>query len=252
MFQGHSNFGFMRQQCGRKLQLSRFGEAVLEVIFPEDTRIRSRKVVTRSRARSTGKYPSWKMGRMVQWESENELNAYRCLDMAPEVKAFHEQPLLLKYMLNGEEHYHYPDVLVDYGDSRELWEIKPKAQALKQEYVDRTLFLEAMLPKLGFTYRMVLAEELAAQPRLDTVLALLKHGRNPVTASARESVRRVLLGAPVVTWGQASNGYLGINGRSILARLVLEGVLSCDIGQRLTPTTQFSMSFEKSSMGVTP
>lgn len=249
MHQGHPNFDLVKLHCSRRHLLNKFGDTVLEIIFPDDNKIRSRKVVTRSRARPTGKYPSWKMGRMVQWESHNELNAYRLLDTAPDVKAFHEQPLLLKYVLNGEEHKHYPDVLVDYGDSRELWEIKPTAQAMNQEYVERTRFFEASLPKLGFTYKMVLAEDLAAQPRLNTVLALLRHGRNSVGNSARESVRRLLVAAPVVTWGQASDGHLGTNGREILARLVLEGMLSCDIEQALAPTTQFWMSPAKGSKG---
>src|SRR5215813_8651303 len=45
----------------------------------------SRNVVTRSRVRPTGKYPSWKMERMLEWESRNELHAFRLLDCDPSV-----------------------------------------------------------------------------------------------------------------------------------------------------------------------
>ena len=43
-------------------------DAVLELIYPGTGKLRSRKVVSRSRARATGKFPSWKMGRMIQWD----------------------------------------------------------------------------------------------------------------------------------------------------------------------------------------
>src|SRR5579859_7695488 len=46
---------------------------ILAVQPPPDGKIRARKVVSRSRARGTGKFPSWKMGRMIQWESTYEL-----------------------------------------------------------------------------------------------------------------------------------------------------------------------------------
>jgi len=44
---------------------------ITSIDSPEDGKLRTRKVVTRSRHRSTKKYPSWKVGRMVQCESEN-------------------------------------------------------------------------------------------------------------------------------------------------------------------------------------
>jgi hypothetical protein len=65
---------------------------VLRIAFSSAERVRSRRVVTRSRFRPTGKYPSWKMERMLQWESINELNAFRLLDCDPGVTVFSEQP----------------------------------------------------------------------------------------------------------------------------------------------------------------
>ena len=39
---------------------------------------------------------------MVQWESENELNAFRLLDCDPDVTRFHEQPCEIVYVLDGQ------------------------------------------------------------------------------------------------------------------------------------------------------
>ena len=227
----------VKAQCPRRRLMDRAGNTVLEVVYPEGDKLRARRVVSRSRARPTGKYPSWKMQRMVQWESHNELNAYRLLDATPDVKAYHEQPIMLRYVLDGEEHRHYPDVLVEYRNSRELWEIKPTSQALDPWYVARTRFLQATLPELGFNYRMVLAEELAMQPRLNTVLTLLKHGRTPVSDLIREQVRRYFNAVDSVTWSHAAIIEVEAAGRDVFARLLLEGDLSCDMDQALEPTT---------------
>ena len=65
---------------------------VRAVIFPEPGELRSRRVVSRSNSRSAGKFPSWKMKRMLHWESIHELNAFRLLDCDPDVTCFSEQP----------------------------------------------------------------------------------------------------------------------------------------------------------------
>lgn len=234
-------FELVKAQCGARTIMNKFGDSILEIIFPEEGKVRSRKIVTRSRARPTGKYPSWKMGRMIQWESHNELNAFRLLDANPEALAYHEQPLTIEFVLDGERHKHYPDVLVQWGDSRELWEIKPEAEASLPIYTRRTRFLEAALPALGFSYRVVLAEELAQQPRLSNVLTLLKYGRAPVSELAREQVRQLFSASPSIVWGSAIEGALGHHGREALARLTLEGHLVCDIDQQLQPATRFML-----------
>jgi len=209
-------------------------ERILELVYPTEGRLRSRKVVTRSRARATGKYPSWKMERMVQWESHNELNAFRLLDATPEVLSYHEQPLAIRYVIAGEEHIHYPDILVERDGSRELWEIKPAAEAIRERIVERTRLLQAALPNFGFAYRMVVAEDLAAQPRMANVLALLKHGRKAPNVLQREQVRRAFLMNPVISWSNVTNGDLGPDGLASLCRLVLEGVISVDLGVPLS------------------
>lgn len=117
------------------------------------------------------------MGRMIQWESSNELNAYRLLDANPVVRAFHEQPLVVRFCLDGAEQVRYPDTLVGLASSRELWEIKPAAEAAHPEYPARTQLMVEALLNFGFTYRMVIAEDLARKPRLTNTLSLLKYGR---------------------------------------------------------------------------
>jgi len=208
-------------------------------MFPKGDKIRARKVVSRSRARSTGKYPSWKMGRMMQWESLNELNAFRLLDANPAARAYHEQPLAVRFALNGETHIHYPDVLVQWIHGAEIWEIKPESEAAHAFIVERTRLLESSLPQWGFKYRLITGEELAKEPRRSNALTMLRHGRRPVSEIEREHIRQVLLRAPAIHWSSTNNGELGPDGRAVVCRLVLEGFLSFDINQALTAMTSF-------------
>lgn len=214
---------------------------LITIEFPEA--IRSRKVVTRSRARPTGKFPSWKMDRMLQWESVAELNAMRLLDAAPSVRSFAEQPVVIRYSLDGERRIHYPDLLVKRDDGlKEFWEVKSAKDAAREEVVARTTLLQAALPTYGYEYRMVYAEELRRQPRLSNAIEILKWGRSPVTAVEREQIRALLTRLPAVTWGAAVSGALGRSGRHSLCRLVLEGMLAFDINVKLSRETRFTWS----------
>ncbi len=184
---------------------------------------------------------------MIQWESANELNAFRLLDADPSASAYSEQPLTVRFVLNGETHLHYPDVLIQRDHSHELWEIKPQSEAVKPAFVARTRLLESELPRFGFAYRLVVAEDLAKQPRLSNTLLLLKYGREPVSDLARERVRQILSSVPEISWGAATSGDLGPKGYGLLSRLALEGVLSFDINQKLTATTSFRLHASKES-----
>jgi hypothetical protein len=180
------------------------------------------------------------MGRMLQWESVNELNAYRLLDADPAAIAYHEQPLTIRYSLNNEVHTHYPDTLVQWGSSRELWEIKPSAQALRPEYLERTKLLEVALPLLGFAYRMVFAEELAKEPRLSNVLSILKYGRAQVPEMQREQIRQFMITPQGITWGDVVGGALGKQGLSHVCRLVLEGQVHLNLDEPVTSASTLS------------
>lgn len=211
-------------------------DPILAIRFPEDGRCRARTVVTRSRARPTGKYPSWKMGRMLQWESPHELNAFRLLDADPTIPFFQEQPAEIEFIFDGEIRRHYPDILVLMASGREFWEIKADRASVDGETADRTQLLSAALPRHGYSYRLVLGADLAKGPRIANALTLLRYGRDSLTAVEHERVRRLFRGAQV-TWGDVLHGVLGERGRRQICRLALEGVISFDVGTPLTDET---------------
>jgi hypothetical protein len=185
------------------------------------------------------------MGRMIQWESVNELNAFRRLDATPGVHTYYEQPLTIRFVLDGETHIHYPDVRIDWDNRKELWEIKGNSDASNPVFANRTRLLAAALPQYGFDYRMVVADELSKEPQLSNSLILLKHGREAVCDIAREQVRQILLSTLSITWESATKGDLGRKGRAVLARLALEGYLAFDATLPISLTTRFWRSAAK-------
>jgi hypothetical protein len=212
---------------------------VTGIVFPDQGQLRSRKVVKRSNARPTGKYPSWKMGRMLQWESENELNAFRLLDCDPDVTSFNEQPCEILYVLNGQTRSHFPDILVQKSGCKEFWEVKPESKAMEPGVLERTSLMINDLPRWGYSYQVALARDLALQPRQRSVRVLLDFGRRTATGCEREFIRRTFNQRGSVRWGDACRGEFGLYGREILCNLVLRGVLSIDMLMPISQDTRF-------------
>jgi hypothetical protein len=227
-----SNFSAEFQRVGSNT-------SIRNILFPEPGQLRSRKVVSRSSARPKGKYPSWKMKRMVHWESENELNAFRLLDCDPNVTGFCEQPCRIMYVLDGRTRSHYPDILVEKKCAKELWEVKQEPEAEEQEIATRTSLLAQQLPLWGYTYRVVLAKDLVMQPRLVNSRLLLGFGRRAITEREQEFIRRALIRHGCLLWSDACRGEYGPWGREILCGLVLRGVLTIDLNLAISPGTRF-------------
>jgi TnsA endonuclease-like protein len=214
-------------------------DVIHNIAFPESGQLRSRKVVSRSRVRPTGKYPSWKMKRMIHWESENELNAFRLLDCDPDVSAFHEQPCEIEYVLDGESRSHFPDILVERKDQKELWEVKRESQAEKPDVTRRSKLLEQSLPHWGYTYKVVMARDLAMQPRQTNACFLLGFGRRDINGCEREFIRQALAQQGSLLWSDACQGKYGPAGRELLCSLVLKGVLTTDLNRPISHSTRF-------------
>lgn len=220
------------RDCGRVVSIA-FGD-------PKFTPVRS--VVSRSRTRPTGKYPSWKMDRMLEWESNSELLAFRLLDCDPKVRRFVEQPCEIVYTIGGETRRHYPDVYIEHQYEKQLWEIKDDGRAYEDDLAARTKLLTESLKAHGFTYRLVVASELRKQPRLENANILLSHGRHSIEEINRERARLILQRTASLSWGEACAGKYGSNGRQILCRLTLEGVLTTDMHQPLSANSVFRVA----------
>lgn len=202
-------------------------DAVLSVeLAPPGTR--ARKVKTRSKMRAHGAYPSFRMGRMIHWESPGERSAIKLLDVDPSVIHLGEQPCVIYYRLSGVLHRHYPDLLVKWRTAQSLFEVKERTEALSPEVVARTALMRSELPRFGYAYDVLLSDDLEARPRLTNVEFVLRHGRPEMTVLAREELRRYFAITKSVAWSDVLLGQAGPVTLQRACRLILEGELFID------------------------
>jgi hypothetical protein len=214
---------------------------ITSLIFASLEQLRARKVVTRSRARSTGKFPSLKMKRMLQWESENEKNAMYLLESNPAVTELREQPCEIHYCDGLDQKLHYPDLYVVINGVKEIWEVKTEAEAMRPEIKSRTALMTTLLPSQGYQYKQMLDVDLRKQPYLNNAKILVHGGIRPVSLREWEGLRRILEREGHLSWSDACSGVYGEWGRHMLCRLVLDGQLEFDRASTLSPATQFVM-----------
>ena len=158
----------MQENKKRTLETNR----IIAIHTPDPGKVRVRKIVKLSNTYSTGKYPSWKMGRMVQWKSPHLLAALRLLDATPAVKSFQEEVMKIEY------------------------------------------------------------------------------GRYPGSAIDREQIRQVLVQCGPIDWETISNGLLGPNGRQIICRFALEGLMRFNIKEIWSGATRFQLNPVCSTVGA--
>ena len=215
------------------------GDGICSIEFVRNGE-RSRKVVGRSNSRPTGRYPSFRMKRMIQWDSPHELNAYRLLDSNPNVLEFSEQPCIIHYRLNGVEHRHYPDSLVRTKNGKTLWEVKTTADASKHDIAARTRLMTQQLPAYGYHYVVALAEDLRREPRLKNVRLLLRLGRTALTFDQIEFTRRLMGRTDALTWGEVLAGRYSPFTIEQACRLVLDNVLNLNLDVQIDAATILS------------
>lgn len=208
-------------------------KAVVEVVAAP-----SRRVVTRSRMRPTGKYPSWKLGRTLEWEFIAERNAYRILDAMPFVRDFQERPAAVRWTEDGQVHTWLPQLLIVTSQFKALCEIRSAMTDQSMEALRRSRLLEAALPAQGYHYCVLWSDALVREPRQTNIVEILRHGRGPVPPRERETLRRYFSRVQFLYWGEVRRGELGPRGRAYVCRLILEGAIACDIERRLGDDTR--------------
>jgi hypothetical protein len=222
-------------------------DGILRIEFPRAGLSRIRRIVTRSRFRSTRKIHAFKAGDDlaggdVEAESPGEDAVYSYLDCDPAVKRIRDQPCHIYYVLDGQEQDHFPDArITPFFGMEELGEFKYKAEAATPEVANRTALMKRCLPEYGFRYGVHIIDDALKEPQRSNREKILSFCTRPVTLIERELMIRECTRADSLTWGNACLGAYGDFGRYILCRLYLEGILSCNLDHPLNESTRFYM-----------
>lgn len=136
---------------------------------------RSREAVTRSRMTVRGRFPSVKVGRMVDWESQLERRACYLFEFSGAVQSFYEQPEPIRFWYGDKYSKYTPDFKLHLNNG-DTWyvEIKPYAHLQKPEIADRLSLASEYYSEEGFKFIVITDQELI-HPARESNLTLLKY-----------------------------------------------------------------------------
>ena len=238
-------------------------ELGIRIQLPANGEIRARKLISRSRRVMTGKYPSWKMRRLIHWESRLESKVFRLLDVCPGVKKFSEQPFTIHYVVDGCWYAHVPDVAFLTCDGT-LWILEIKSE-LDRGLADALARAEVITPRLkclGFNYAVVKQRDIAAGTSLCNAETLLRFGRAAPSVIAHQTISR-MLGEQSSLSREDVVGHVidGKHAFHVAAQLALRGGVSLNWGEAnhkhlniqslREENTKESLSWLQRALGVT-
>lgn len=212
------------EPCRSKLRfISRPG--AIEGIHVDQLR-RMREPVSRSKPCVQSKVADVLSGRSRHAESQNELKAFRILLSTGHADAWQEQPFLLEYHHEGAKQRYTPDILIDWGEHREVVEVKEDSDAELPENQSRFALIGDLLAEHGYRFRLWKKSEICAEPRLSNAALILRYRWVAVAAAERERLRQAFFATPELelqTLCEMSNAAV-----QTVFRLVLEGILHFD------------------------
>jgi hypothetical protein len=136
---------------------------------------RSREAVTRSRQTVRGRFPSQKMGRPVDWESQLERRACYRFEFSPAVIEFKEQPQPIRFPHGDLLAKYTPDFELTLCNG-EIWfvEIKPLDHVRRPELRKRLSLASDWYERNGYQFIVITDEELI-HPHLESNMVFLRH-----------------------------------------------------------------------------
>lgn len=215
---------------------------VLTISFAPDGE-RARKVVRRSNYRMTGKQPSSKCKRMVQWESHYEKKAFQLLEVSPYVKTYREQPALFEYQdANGVMKIHYPDIFVKLINGIKLFiEVKPQRAKDNEDLLSRESLLKKLLSQKGFKYLQIYPEQIESFNYQKNAQHMLWHTKSLPLYPVKEKISNFLYREQQTSLENLIEYLNDLNARSWIFSLLADGLIYCDLSMPLIGSTLLSI-----------
>jgi hypothetical protein len=143
-----------------------------------------------------GRFPSLKLGRMVDFESLIERDFIFLLDFDREVESFSEQPLTIEYEANGQAWRYTPDFQVIRNGRYSLVECKPEKLVQLAKNQRKIAAGQTWCAVRGWSYQLVTDTQLRMGYRLSNIKVLTQFARYPLQPEIRNRIRHVLLTSP--------------------------------------------------------
>ena len=169
--------------------------------------------------------------------SDLEFDMFLLCELDPAVDAYIEQPLRLRYPLDGRTRWHMPDLFVRRAGVGTFMAITPEAEAALPDRERRWPAIGATLALSGFGYCVQTERHIRRQPRFSTLRALFadRHAPLPDGAMRRQLALAVPAGATVAI-SALLVGFPQLAAKHIHS-LIVNGYLATDLDTPLGPAS---------------
>ncbi|MBD3667605.1 MAG: TnsA endonuclease N-terminal domain-containing protein [Kangiella sp.] len=137
----------------------------------------ARKINNGGKDRVIGNFPSYKMRRMVEWDSQVERDFLFYLEFDDDVIEYHPQPIKYPYSFKNKYHNHFPDFEVVRRSTPKLKyvEVKTYSTTQKPEFIEKTAAITAAMELDGFDYAVVTDVDLRVEPLFGNLKLLYRY-----------------------------------------------------------------------------
>jgi hypothetical protein len=157
----------------------------------QEKRVPVRKVSNRG-GNIIGRFPSFKLGRMVDFESLIERDLIFVLDFEPDVETFCEQPLTIEYQDEGKVRHYTPDFYVIKKGQHLLIECKPEKFVQSAKNQRKFSAGQAWCATRGWAYQLVTDQSLYSGYRLQNIKHLTQFARYAISPAMKQRIRAFL------------------------------------------------------------
>lgn len=185
------------------------------------------------------KFPSMKLGRMVECESLLEADAVRLLEFSPGVLSYQEQPAHIHYWDGGNMRDYYPDFQLELRDGRIVHlEVKRSEELAKATLENKFGAIARHYAEMGKHFRIATEQEIRKEP-LQTNLRRLHYHRSHSPQNL-PSIKKLTyeLGTSPIALNKAEQ----LLGSKMTWRLLAHGHLECDLNYLILSDTSICVS----------
>lgn len=199
----------------------------------------ARSALTRSSRGFRMKFPSVKLGRMVECESLLEADAVRLLEFSPGVLSYQEQPARIQYWDGEKMRDYYPDFRLNLSDGRVVHlEVKRSEELAKVTLKNKFSAIARHYAETGTHFRIATEREIRKEP-LQTNLRRLCYHRSHATQDLPSITKLTYeLGLASI----ALNKVEQLLGPKMTWRLLALGHLECDLNREISSETNICVN----------
>lgn len=151
-----------------------------------------RNITNKRNRKNTGFFPSEKIGRPVAFESILESDYLYLIEFDRDVVSFIEQPITIRYTVNGKRYKYTPDFKVIRKNKIQIIEIKPKSKLdilLTNESKKQKFLAGCQFCKLnGYEFKIITDEQIQAGFLLKNIKFLFAFSRIHVPNIERRKI----------------------------------------------------------------